>query len=308
MPGQDAAAAVQRMQDYVETHLHDPITLINLAKEAGYSPWHAARMFRETTGKAPFDYIRARRLTQAALQLRDMKPRMADVALDFVFDSQEGFTRAFSKAFGIPPARYSRQTPAIRLFMPRKALDTYRALNNKEEKKVSEQTRSIFVQVIRRPQRKLLLKRGLKAKDYFAYCVECGCDVFDTLTSVKEALYEPAGLWLPGRLIPQGTSQYVQGVELPLDYNNPVPAGFELITLQPCEYMVFQGEPYDDERFMDEITSVWEHIGRFDPKVYGYEWAPEDAPRLQLEPQGYRGYIEAWPVKKMASQREAGAI
>lgn len=308
MPGQDAAAAVQRMQDYVETHLHDPITLTNLAKEAGYSPWHAARVFREMTGKAPFDYIRARRLTQAALQLRDMKPRVADVALDFVFDSQEGFTRAFSKAFGIPPARYSRQTPAIRLFMPRKALDTSRVFNNKEEKKVSEQTRSIFVQVIRRPQRKLLLRRGLKAKDYFEYCAECGCDVFDTLTSVKEALYEPAGLWLPGHLIPQGTSRYVQGVELPLGYNNPVPAGFELILLQPCEYMVFQGEPYDDERFMDEINSVWEHIGRFDPKVYGYEWAPQDAPRLQLEPQGYRGYIEAWPVRKMASHREAGAI
>lgn len=301
MIGEDMAAAVQRMQEHVEAHLQDPITLSGLAKAAGYSPWHAARMFREATGKAPFDYIRSRRLTQAALRLRDEKPKVVDVALDFVFDSQEGFTRAFSKAFGIPPARYSRQTPAIRLFMPRKALETYRAINAKEKKKMSEQSKTIFVQVIQRPQRKLLLKRGLKAADYFEYCEECGCEVFDTLTSVKEAQYEPAGLWLPGHLIPEGTSRYVQGVELPIGYDKPVPEGFEVISLPPCVYMVFQGEPYDDERFMDEISSVWAHIERFDPKVYGYEWAPEEAPRLQLEPQGYRGYIEALPVKKLTS-------
>ena len=83
---EDMAAAVQRMQEYVETHLHDPIILSGLAKVAGYSPRHAARMFSEATGKAPFDYIRARRLTQAALRLRDDKPRVVDVALDFVFD------------------------------------------------------------------------------------------------------------------------------------------------------------------------------------------------------------------------------
>ncbi|MHC1786529.1 MAG: helix-turn-helix domain-containing protein [Christensenellales bacterium] len=303
---EDAAAAVQRMQAHIEKHLHDPITLVGLAKEAGYSPWHAARMFKEALGKAPFDYVRARRLTEAALRLRDEKLSVIDVALDFVFDSQEGFTRAFSKAFGIPPARYGRETPAIRLFLPRQALEIYRATNKKERNKVADQTRTIFVQVIERPQRRLLLKRGLEAADYFAYCDECGCEVFDILTSVREALYEPAGLWLPKHLVKEGTSQYVQGVELPLSYEKPVPEGFELITLPPCSYLVFQGEPYSDEYFMDEISSVWAHIERFDPKLYGYDWAPEEAPRFQLEPQGYRGYIEAWPVKKLSSARQAG--
>jgi len=35
---------------------------------------------------------------------------------------------------------------------------------------------------------------------------------------------------------------------------------------------------------------------KFDPKLYGFQWAPEAAPRFQLEPLGYRGYIEARPV------------
>jgi hypothetical protein len=40
----------------------------------------------------------------------------------------------------------------------------------------------------------------------------------------------------------------------------------------------------------------------YDPKVYGFEWADEDAPRFQLAPMGYRGYIEARPVRQINSK------
>jgi AraC-like DNA-binding protein len=46
------------------------------------------------TGKTPFEYIRALRLSRAAVKLRDEDVKIIDVALDFVFDSHEGFTRA----------------------------------------------------------------------------------------------------------------------------------------------------------------------------------------------------------------------
>jgi AraC-like DNA-binding protein len=52
------------MQDCIERHLTEPITLHMLANAAGYSPWHSARLFKELTGKAPFDYIRALRLSR----------------------------------------------------------------------------------------------------------------------------------------------------------------------------------------------------------------------------------------------------
>lgn len=295
--------AVQRMQEYIASHISSKITLKELAGEAGYSPWHAARLFKEATGKAPFEYIRALRLTKAALTLRDGKEKIIDVAMDFVFDSHEGFTRAFSKEFGIPPSKYSQQTPPIKLFMPQNVFDTYRiffknvrrkGVESMSEKKI---TKSIFVQVIERPERKVLLKRGIKATEYFAYCEEVGCDVWAVLSSVKEAMYEPIGMWLPQNLIKEGTSQYVQGVEVPVNYANQIPDGYELIDLPPCKLMVFQGEPYNDDDFMDEIGEVWEHIEKFDPSVYGYQWAPEEAPRFQLAPMGYRGYIEARPVK-----------
>lgn len=292
---------VQKLQLYMENNIHKSITLKELADVAGYSPWHMARIFKELTGKTPFDYLRGLRLTKAALYLRDNDAKIIDVALDFVFDSHEGFTRAFSKEFGVSPYQYSKTTPPVQLFLPYKVYD-HSLILKKEEKNMSEKksTKSIFVQVIERPTRKVLLKRGIKATEYFEYCEEVGCDIWALLTSVKEALYEPVGMWLPKSLIKPGTSQYVQGVELPLDYSNIVPEGYELIELPPCTMMVFQGEPYDDDNFSDAIDEVWTHIEGFNPQLYGYVWDPEAAPRFQLEPRGYRGYIEARPVKKIS--------
>lgn len=300
MDNADNYKAVQKLQDYMEANLRRSITLKELADVAGYSPWHMSRIFKEITGKTPFEYLRALRLTKAALFLRDNEARIIDVALDYVFDSHEGFTRAFSREFGLSPYKYSKSTPPIQLFIPSKVYDTYRQFH-KEGKTVENKiaTKSIFVQLIERPARKVLLKRGIKAEEYFAYCEEVGCDVWSVLTSVKEALYEPIGMWLPKHLIKPGTSKYVQGVEVPLSYSNIVPEGFELIELPACTMMVFQGEPYDDDNFEDEIGLVWEHIDRFNPAIYGYEWDPEAAPRFQLAPMGYRGYIEARPVKKI---------
>ncbi len=285
------------MQEYIDLHLHDRITLKQLANAAGYSPYHAARLFKEITGRAPFDYIRAIRLTKAAVSLRDEDEKIIDVAFDFVFDSHEGFTRAFSRVFGIPPNEYKKRTPPIPLFLPGRAYDTYLAI----QKGVAAMTddpdvKAIFVQVVERPARKMLLKRGVAAKDYFAYCDEVGCDVWGVLVSVKEALYEPVGAWLPKHLIKEGTSQYVQGVELPLDYDKAIPEGFDLIELPPCKMMIFQGEPYNDDVFQSAIGEMWKKIEKFDPTLYGFRCAPEAAPRIQLEPQGYRGYIEAYPV------------
>ncbi len=289
---------IQILQEYMESKLSQSITLRELADVAGYSPWHMSRLFKEATGKTPFDYLRGLRLTKAALQLRDSDARVIDVALDFVFDSQEGFTRAFTKEFGLSPYKYSKSTPPIQLFLPYKVYDTYRdyymeGKSMKEEKN----TKAIFVQVIERPARKVLLKRGIQAEDYFAYCEEVGCNVWAILTSVKEALYEPIGMWLPKHLITPGTSKYVQGVEVPLDYFNLIPDGFELIELPPCTMMIFQGEPYDEEDFQEEIITLWKYVDKFNPSIYGFEWFEEAAPRFQLAPMGYRGYIEARPVK-----------
>lgn len=292
--------AVQQMQDYIESHINDFISLRMLADVANYSPWHAARVFKELIGKTPFEYIRELRLSRAAIKLRDTDRKVIDVALDFVFDSHEGFTRAFSKQFGLTPKEYSKRTPPIKLFMPNRIRDYYLTLQKGDRSmEKNKNTNTVFVQVIERPARKLILKRGFKATHYFEYCEEVGCDIWGILTSIKEAIYEPMGLWLPDNMIKPGTSKYAQGVEVPYDYSGEVPEGFDIIDLSPCKIMVFQGQPFDEEGYEDAIGELWEVMKTYNTEIYGFKWADEDAPRFQLEPVGYRGYIEGRPVRQV---------
>ena len=236
--------AVQHMQDYIESHIGEPITMSELAKKSGYSQWHAARIFKELTGTAPFDYIRARRLSDAAVRLAD-GAKVVDVAFDFVFGSHEGFTRAFSQQFGIAPKAYAAQNPPIRLFLPANAHDYY--LTKQRGEKEMTDLKTVFVQVVERPERKVIMKRGALATNYFEYCEEVGCEVWDVLSGIRGAMYEPIGMWLPEGMVAPGTSIYTQGVEVPMDYSGEVPEGYEIVTMPACSMMVFQGPPFDDE-------------------------------------------------------------
>jgi AraC-like DNA-binding protein len=294
----DKIKAAERMQAYIESHLGDKITMGSLARAACYSRWHAARLFKEVTGKTPFEYIRLRRLSSAAEKLQATPRKVIDVALDFVFDSHEGFTRAFARQFGMPPARFRKTGATIELFLPPQLRDWY-TRRQRGELTVAETKKpeTVFVQVLDWPARKMIVKRAKKATHYFEYCEELGCDIYDQLAAIQNTLQEPMGMWLPEGLQLPGTSQYVQGVEVAADYDGEVPDGFEVATLPPCKMMVFQGPPYDDKDFESAIASLWDLMNSYRPETYGFTWADDDGPRFQLRPEGYRGYIEGRPVR-----------
>ena len=105
-------------------------------------------------------------------------------------------------------------------------------------------------------------------------------------------------MWLPSNLVNKGTSTYVQGVEVSCDYEGEIPEGFELIELSECEYLVFQGEPFDEEDYEEAIKEVWNAINKLNFKSIGYS-IDEKNPRIQLEPIGERGYMELVPVKRI---------
>ena len=107
------------------------------------------------------------------------------------------------------------------------------------------------------------------------------------------------GLWLPSSFRRAGTSEYVQGVEVQRDSEEQLPEGFEKLALPACKMMVFQGPPYDDKDFESAISSLWDVMKIYQPEIYGFQWADDDGPRFQLQPLGYRGYIEGRPVRQI---------
>lgn len=289
---QEQIEAVQRMQEYIAAHLSEDITLADLAAAAMFSPWYARRIFIAHTGVTPSDYIRRLRLRYSALRLRDENCSITDVAFDMGFGSMDGYTRAFAREFGCNPKQYALNPTPIALFNPYGVKYKYIARRTK----AMQQTKTVFIQAVDKPARKVIIKRGIKAADYWAYCNEVGCDVWGMLTSIKSISGEPVCLWLPAKYILPGTSEYVQGVEVSCDYNGEIPDGFDVITLPAAKYLMFRGEPFAEENFGTAIEEVQDAIAKYDPSVIGCKWDKEN-PRIQLEPIGTRGYIELLAVK-----------
>lgn len=286
--------AVQRMQDYIEDHLNDSITLAELARASLYSPWYSYRLFREYTGLTPAAYIRRLRLSKSALRLRDEDCRIVDVAYEMGFDSVDGYQRAFRREFGWNPGDYAAHPVPIPLFIPYGV--KFREL--REENVQMRDIRNVFIQMVEKPERKVIAKRGKSAEDYFAYCEEVGCDVWGLITSMSSICGEPVCLWLPERFREPGTSTYVQGVEVEADYTGEVPEGFDVIELPAASYLMFQGEPFEEENYCQAIDEVQQAMERYDPSVTGYMWDDRN-PRIQLEPRGERGYIELRAVRRV---------
>jgi len=107
---------IQRGVDYIETRLDEDIELLDVARVAGVSQWHFQRMFHARTGETLKAYIRSRRLAASLERLLETDLRVLDIALLAGFASQEAFSRAFKRAFGLTPQEY-RATGNKSLFL-----------------------------------------------------------------------------------------------------------------------------------------------------------------------------------------------
>lgn len=285
--------AVQNMQDYIKEHLNEDITLTDLAYASMFSPWHSYRLFKEYTNYSPADYIRKYRLSVSAMKLKDENCKIVDIAYEMGFQSVDGYQRAFRREFGCNPKEYAKNPIPIYLFTPYGVIYSQILRDHVQVKEIKK----VYVTTIVKPSRKVIIKRGIKAADYIEYCSEVGCEVWGLLTSMDTISGEPVCLWLPEAYRTTDSSEYVQGVEVAVDYDGVIPEGFDVITLPEAEYMVFRGDPFEEKDYCEAIEGVQEAIKHYNPTPDGYEWEHSN-PVIQLEPIGKRGYIELHPVRK----------
>jgi AraC family transcriptional regulator len=97
-----------RVKDFVESSLDQGLTLEALAREAGYSRAHFLRMFRESTGTTPHQYVMQRRIAHAEELLSTNELGVAEIAVACGFSSQAHLTLAFKKQTGVTPVEYRR--------------------------------------------------------------------------------------------------------------------------------------------------------------------------------------------------------
>lgn len=284
------------MQDYIEAHLEQEITSAQLARESLYSPWHSYRLFQAYTGLTPAEYIRKLRLSKSAMRLKREGCCVTEAAFALGFGSVDGYQRAFLREFGCNPGQYAKSPAPIPLFIP------YGVKFREMRKEVPdmENLQSVFVQLLQKPARKAVIKRGVAAEDYFAYSEEVGCDVWGLLCSMDSLCGEPVCLWLPAAYRKPNTSTYVQGVEVDAGFCGAIPEGFDVIDLPAATYLLFQGEPFREEDYCQAIAALQHAMDRYDPAAIGYVWDDQN-PRIQMEPRGERGYMELRAVRPRAA-------
>ena len=101
---------IQDIITIIDTCIHaqqdEALTLRALAQKLGYSEYYTSRKFRELAGMTLRDYLRLRRLAFALRDVRDTDMGILDIAVQYGFSSNEAFTRAFKKAYGVSPSAY----------------------------------------------------------------------------------------------------------------------------------------------------------------------------------------------------------
>ena len=103
--GKIAPNRLNQVKDYVVAHLDQVITLDNLAAVACMSPFHFCRVFRQTMGQSPNQYVTAQRLTRAQQLLRTGQP-VAQVAEAVGYTSSRHFAQLFLRHVGCLPSRF----------------------------------------------------------------------------------------------------------------------------------------------------------------------------------------------------------
>lgn len=97
---------IQSVVDYIEDNMQHKLDLDSVCSACGYSKYHLSRMFSACVGFSLHEYIRRRRLTEAARLLAQTNQTIMDIALHTGYSNQQSFTVSFADAFGCPPARY----------------------------------------------------------------------------------------------------------------------------------------------------------------------------------------------------------
>lgn len=101
-------SAKRRSLELIDANLDSNLSVELLAREAGLSPAHFARAFKETMGIAPHQYLLHLRLERARRMLDAEDAVLADVALRAGFADQAHFTRFFKRAYGVTPGTVLR--------------------------------------------------------------------------------------------------------------------------------------------------------------------------------------------------------
>ncbi len=103
-----SAQVIDTIVEWIDDNLNQPLRIDDIARHAGIPSGTCSAFYavqRESLGR----YVRERKLKLAARDLRDTDQKVYDICLKYGFDSQQTFTRIFTRTFNLPPGAYRKE-------------------------------------------------------------------------------------------------------------------------------------------------------------------------------------------------------
>lgn len=295
----------QRIIDWIEEHICDAPTLMQISEHIGYSPFYCSAQFHRVTGRTIKSYIAARQLALAALALRDSDERILDIAVRYGYSSQEALTRAFSAAFGCTPASYRRKPIPIPLpirqvvYLP----EHYQAMKGEQSMSSMILTEAnVKVEFI--PAHKYMGIWDESAANYGEFWQRHDCDsvcgIVDSMNHVSDIIV--TGHTAGWKRV-NGGLRYFYGVGMPADYAGPVPEGFEIRDIPDSYYLVFFHPAFDYLKDNGEVMGkveklAWNYDIEKEFQSGRYMWNEEACPCYQRHYPEVLGYQVLRPIRR----------
>ncbi|WP_151735369.1 AraC family transcriptional regulator ['Paenibacillus yunnanensis' Narsing Rao et al. 2020] len=266
---------IERCIDYIEEHIKEPLTADDICAVAGYSLFHFSRVFSLTRGMPIMEYVRSRRLSRASMELFSGR-RIIDIALDYGFETQSGFAKAFRKAYGYSPSDYTARMESFRPSLPPGLIGDY----------MPEPA------VVHRPAFRVAgygIETDVAARGYTQEVASFWSRYDgDNLESKMYAILQPLRHGEVGLCIPasgDGYAKYLLGVIVE-DFGK-VTADMLTTEVPRAQYAVFTTPPVDtsgdagQDDFVQVIQSTWVYIFEawFPSSGYVYD---EDKPNFEF--------------------------
>lgn len=101
----DLCRRVLSGKEFIDSNFTQALSIEQIARAAGMSEYHFFRLFKQTIGVSPYQYILAKRLKTAS-QLLKSDYSVSDVAITMGFSDIYSFSKAFKKHFGVSPTNH----------------------------------------------------------------------------------------------------------------------------------------------------------------------------------------------------------
>lgn len=275
----DWVKSFQSALDYIEEHITEPIDCGSIASRMNLSGFYFQKIFMIISGFSVGEYIRNRRLTLAGSELASSPDcKIIDIALKYGYDSQEGFTRAFTKFHGVAPSAIKKYGAPLRSFSKLSVSITMKGGNTMDYKIVKKPA----FKIIAKQQRFDKIEDVRGRSDIPAFWTQChndGTIKFLDENSKKDGVL---GAAVVGMCREDSTKvkdfPYLIGAEYS---GGDVAEGFSIIEVPAAEWAVFKIKSLSTDDQPGSIQQTWHSIfaeffpssqykpaGNFDLEVY----------------------------------------